>query len=254
MANEEQMKAFAAYMSGGGGGGSSTASAGQPIPQYPGSVANPASQCLFNVSSIRSARNIRSIDHLLTTVAAIPWPWSASSSTNPSARSSEFHRFIPRTAGYIRATSCFWADQRPPPLGQGQAPGQSQLSNAQSMSTGPVSSGYTQLPRDYTSQQPPPPRGYNVGWQYTDPNVGSVSSAMAPTQRNMPFVAPSKDNRVDERFSYHYRAASEAQPQVEEQTVPKAKPTSSKFTHCRAQPLASTGTFENFEVQLSSIV
>jgi len=49
MANEEQRKAFAAYMGGGGGGGSSTASVGQPIPQYPGSVANPASQYLFNV-------------------------------------------------------------------------------------------------------------------------------------------------------------------------------------------------------------
>jgi len=32
-----------------GGGSGSTASAGQPIPQYPGSVANPANQYLFNV-------------------------------------------------------------------------------------------------------------------------------------------------------------------------------------------------------------
>lgn len=47
MANEEQRKAFAAYM--GGGGSNSTTGAGQPIPQYPGSVTNPASQYLFNV-------------------------------------------------------------------------------------------------------------------------------------------------------------------------------------------------------------
>src|SRR5690242_9443931 len=46
MANEEQRKAFAAYM---GGGSSSTASAAQSVPQYPGSVANPAGQYLLNV-------------------------------------------------------------------------------------------------------------------------------------------------------------------------------------------------------------
>lgn len=45
MANEEQRKAFAAYM----GGGGSIASAGQPVPQYPGTVANPPNQYLFDV-------------------------------------------------------------------------------------------------------------------------------------------------------------------------------------------------------------
>jgi hypothetical protein len=88
------------------------------------------------------------------------------------------------------------------------------------MPAGPVSSGYTQLPRSYTSQPPPPPVGYNVGWQYTDPNAVSVSSAMAPTQRNVSSVARSNDKKVDEHFFYYYQAGSEAPPQVEEQTVP----------------------------------
>jgi hypothetical protein len=41
MANEEQRKAFAAYM---GRSNASTASAGQALPQYPGSVAQPGNQ------------------------------------------------------------------------------------------------------------------------------------------------------------------------------------------------------------------
>lgn len=84
------------------------------------------------------------------------------------------------------------------------------------MPAGPVSSGYTQLPRSYTSVPPPPP-GYNIGWQYTDPNTGSISGTMAPTQR---IVTRSNDKKVDEHFSYHYQAGPGAPPQVEEQTVP----------------------------------
>jgi hypothetical protein len=93
------------------------------------------------------------------------------------------------------------------------------------MSAGPAPSVYTQLPRNYASQPPPPP-GYNVGWQYTDPNApranlaGSMSSAMAPTQRGVSSVAHSNGKMVDEHSSYYHQAGTEAPPQVEEQTVP----------------------------------
>ena len=43
---------------------------------------------------------------------------------------------------------------------------------------------------------------------------------MAPSQRNVPDVARSKDKSTDEYFSYHYQSGVEASPQVEEQTVP----------------------------------
>lgn len=87
------------------------------------------------------------------------------------------------------------------------------------MPPGPVVSAYTQLPRNYSSQLPPPPL-YNVGWQFTDPNASSVSRAMAPTQRDVSSLAHSNDKKVDEHFSYHYRAGSEAPLQIEEKTVP----------------------------------
>ena len=55
MANEEQRKAFAAYM---GRSNASTASAGQALPQYPGSVAQPAAgnQHLYNVYVMAARR------------------------------------------------------------------------------------------------------------------------------------------------------------------------------------------------------
>lgn len=96
------------------------------------------------------------------------------------------------------------------------------------MSAAPATSGYSQLPRNY-SDQPPPPPGYNVGWQYTGRNApqsaranlaGSISGVMAPTQRNVSSMAHSSDKRVDEHFSYHYQTSTEVPPQVEEQTVP----------------------------------
>ncbi|KAF3046454.1 hypothetical protein E8E12_009560 [Didymella heteroderae] len=151
MANEEQRKAFAAYM-GGGGGGSSSASAGQPIPQYPGLVANPASQYLFNVSFICSMEE------------------SSPSDRRPSDKVKLRVKVNLRTS-----SQCL---------------------------------------------QPPPPTGYNVGWRCTDPNASSISGAMAPTQLNGSSVAHSNDKRVDEHFSYHYQAGTEAPTRVEEQTVP----------------------------------
>jgi hypothetical protein len=51
MANEEQRKAFASYMGAAAGGNNGQSqSQGQPIPQYPGSVAQPSQNpYLFNV-------------------------------------------------------------------------------------------------------------------------------------------------------------------------------------------------------------
>ncbi|KAF1932238.1 uncharacterized protein M421DRAFT_1889 [Didymella exigua CBS 183.55] len=211
MANDEQRKAFAAYM--GGGGSSSAASAGQPIPQYPGSVADPANQYLFNVSSQFPGLGVP---------PAAPTPPPAAASSIVSYQGLQ-GGFTPHAAfGQARFP------QRPLPLGQGQAPGQGHPSGAQSMSAGLAPSGYTQLARNYSSP-PPPLSSHNVGWQYPDSYapqsarvdlVGSVSGVMAPAHRNVSFVAPSHDKRVDEHFSYHYQAGSEAPPQVEEQTVP----------------------------------
>ncbi|EDU50654.1 predicted protein [Pyrenophora tritici-repentis Pt-1C-BFP] len=48
MANEEQSRAFQAYMSRTGGNGAQSQSQGQPIPQYPGSFAQPGNQHLYN--------------------------------------------------------------------------------------------------------------------------------------------------------------------------------------------------------------
>ncbi|UPX11574.1 uncharacterized protein EKO05_0002173 [Ascochyta rabiei] len=94
----------------------------------------------------------------------------------------------------------------------------------------PASPGYAQLPRNYASQPPPPP-GYNVGWQYTDPNVpqsaraslaGTASGIMAPTQRNVSIgMMRSTEKRADEYFAYQYQAGVETIPRTEEpQTVP----------------------------------
>jgi hypothetical protein len=49
MANEEQRRAFESYMGRTGGSGSNGQGQGQPIPQYPGSFAQPGNSYLFNV-------------------------------------------------------------------------------------------------------------------------------------------------------------------------------------------------------------
>lgn len=53
MASEEQRRAFASYMGVAGANNgqsqSQNQSQGQPIPQYPGSVANPGNPYLYNV-------------------------------------------------------------------------------------------------------------------------------------------------------------------------------------------------------------
>ncbi|RYO62379.1 hypothetical protein AA0116_g4751 [Alternaria tenuissima] len=57
MANEEQRRAFESYMSRTSSSSSSSSSnrqdqnQGQPIPQYPGSFAQPANSYLFSVSA-----------------------------------------------------------------------------------------------------------------------------------------------------------------------------------------------------------
>ncbi|XPS70620.1 hypothetical protein M3J09_002825 [Ascochyta lentis] len=208
MANEEQRKAFAAYMGGGSSSGS-TASAGQPMPQYPGSVANPASQYLFNQFPG------------LGVPPTVPTP--------PPAASSSIVSYQGLQGGFAHQGAFPQAGlpQRLPPLGQSQGLGQTP--GAQSMPAPPAPPGYAHLPRNYTSQPPPPP-GYNVGWQYTDPNVpqsaranlaGTASGIMAPTQRNMSTeMMQSMEKRTDDYFAYQYQAGVEAPPQTEKQTVP----------------------------------
>ncbi|KAF2626807.1 hypothetical protein BU25DRAFT_440422 [Macroventuria anomochaeta] len=207
MANEEQRKAFAAYM---GGGSGSTASAGQPIPQYPGSVANPANQYLFNQFPG------------LGVPPAAPTP--------PPAAASSIVSYQGLQGGFASQGAFGQAGfpQRPPPLAQGQGHGQNPLAGAQSMPAPPAPPGYAQLPRSYTSQPPPPP-GYTVGWQYTDPNApqsaraslaGAASGVMAPTQRNVSSEMVQSEKKTDEYFAYQYQTGVEAPPQVKEQTVP----------------------------------
>ncbi|CAN9359411.1 unnamed protein product [Alternaria alternata] len=64
MANEEQIRAFESYMGRTGGSGSGSGSngqdqnQGQPIPQYPGSFAQPANSYLFSV-------NFQALEYLL---------------------------------------------------------------------------------------------------------------------------------------------------------------------------------------------
>lgn len=123
--------------------------------------------------------------------------------------------------------------QRPPPLGQGQVQGpfqgqfqaQAQPSGVQSIHAQSAQPGYAQIPRDYTSQPPPPP-GYDVGWQYTDPNapqsarehlVGAASGVMRHTHFS---TMRSKEKRNGDYFTYQYQTGVEAGPQVTEQTVP----------------------------------
>jgi hypothetical protein len=91
-----------------------------------------------------------------------------------------------------------------------------------------TSIGYAQLPRNYSSQPPPPP-GYNVGWQYTDPNAPQAArtfaavapGTMVPTQRNVSTeIVKERAKSTNEYYAYHHQTGVEALPQVEEHTVP----------------------------------
>ncbi|KAJ8112366.1 hypothetical protein OPT61_g5247 [Boeremia exigua] len=207
MANEEQRKAFAAYM---GGGSGSTASAGQPIPQYPGSVASPANQYLFNV------RPVRSYDSRAELELPTPPPAAASSVVS-----------YPGLQGGFAPQAAFGQSSfphRPPPLGQGQDHGQNQSQSQLGTQLVSAPPGYAQLQRNYTSQPPPPP-GYNAGWQHTDPNApylatgGAPSSIMAPSQRDGSAQLYSEKG-MHEHFAYRYQTGEEVSPQIEEHTVP----------------------------------
>lgn len=114
--------------------------------------------------------------------------------------------------------------QRPPPLGQGQNQGNNQAAGNQFGPTPPVTPGLAQLPRDYHSQPPPPP-GYNVGWQYTYPNAPQVARSdlntrmMAPNHSNLPMEAL-KERRTDVDFAYRYHGGAEVPLPPQDQTVP----------------------------------
>ncbi|KAH6638191.1 hypothetical protein C7974DRAFT_451479 [Boeremia exigua] len=212
MANEEQRKAFAAYM---GGGSSSTASVGQQIPPYPGSVANPASQYLFNVHSCVQQFPGLGVPPAVPT----PPPAAASSVASYQGFQGGFQGGFPPQAAFGQAGF----PQRLPPLGQGQNQSQGQPGSTQLTQASP---GYAQLPREYASQ-PPPPTGYNTGWQYTDPRaplpartdlVRATSSVMAPVQRNVSTQMFRKG--TEEYFAYQHQAGEEAPLQNVEQTVP----------------------------------
>ncbi|RYN87884.1 hypothetical protein AA0119_g12371 [Alternaria tenuissima] len=218
MANEEQRRAFESYMGRTGGSGSGSGSngqdqnQGQPIPQYPGSFAQPANSYLFSQSPG------------LGIPPAAPTP--------PPAASSSVASFPGYQGGYPQAGcgqgtySQTGIPQRPAPLldPQTQQQGQQQISTA-----GPL--GYAQLPRNY-NPQPPPPLGYNPDWQYNNQNsdidrrrMAPLTSAMVPSSRNMQQDnMESRSQQTSERYHYQRYGQSQATaappPQVEEVAVP----------------------------------
>ncbi|KAJ4992113.1 hypothetical protein SVAN01_02434 [Stagonosporopsis vannaccii] len=211
MANEEQRKAFAAYMS---SGGSSTASAGQPVPQYPGSVANPASQYLFNV-------NVRKQFPGLGAPPAAPTPPPAAATSSIVSYQGLQGGFAPQAA-FGQASG----QQQGQAQGQSQSQNQSQLGGTQFMPAQIAPSGYIRLPHDYANQLVPP--GSNVAWQHSNLNalssasasiVGPMSHVMAPSQLHLASEI-SRDKRADEHFLYRFQTGEEARPQFEEHTVP----------------------------------
>lgn len=119
--------------------------------------------------------------------------------------------------------------QRPPPLGQSEA-----FQGQQSMPPPARPTGYAQVPRNY-SNQPPPPAGYNAGWQYNDAMAqqnarlngeSAPRGAMVPSPRNFSGeVMESRSKHMSEQYHYQQHGqpppgAQAPPPQVEEQTVP----------------------------------
>lgn len=165
MANEEQRRAFASYMGVGTQAAGTSQSQGQPVPQYPGAVANPAHPYLLHQFSGLG----------VPPAAPTPPPAAASSIASfPQAKN---------TAGLFQGGyGQHGLPQRPPPLGSGQ----SSHGHQQAFPLGQGQS-YTHIPGSYGAR-PLPGSGFGVGWQQTDPNAelarrlsGAPQGAMVPT-------------------------------------------------------------------------
>ncbi|KAJ4372090.1 hypothetical protein N0V83_003863 [Neocucurbitaria cava] len=220
MANEEQRKAFEAYM----GNASASNSQGQPIPQYPGSVANPGNPGNAYPYGVYQFPGLGAPPAAPTPPLAAP----SSIASYPSYQSG-----APQPGYGHGGYGQGGFHPRPPPLGQAAAPQHQQ----QQMSPPARPPGYVQVPRSYNAQPPPPP-GYDVGWQYTDPMAeqnrrlsGAPAGAIAPTSRNTSGDIVESQSRQTNEY-YHYQqygrpsappappAPSAPAPVVEEIPVP----------------------------------
>ncbi|CAO2656648.1 Nn.00g054510.m01.CDS01 [Neocucurbitaria sp. VM-36] len=229
MANEEQRRAFASYM--GSASANNTPGQGQPIPQYPGAVANPGNPYLYTVSFLLRPHSLRNlITEQFPGLGAPP----AAPTPPPAAPSSiaSHPSYQPGVAqpGYSHGGYGQGGfPQRPPPLGQAATP-----RNQQHMPLPARPPGYVQVPRNYNAQPPPSP-GYHVGWQYTDPMAeqnrrlsGAPAAAMVPASRNtIGNIVESGSKQTNEYYQYQQYGRPPEPPgpsatasQVEEVSVP----------------------------------
>ncbi|KAH9878954.1 hypothetical protein J1614_002389 [Plenodomus biglobosus] len=226
MANEEQKRAFASYMgvSTPATGTSQGQSQGQPVPQYPGAVAQPAHPYLLNVITYQPARSGVYDSPQLTLLQQFPGfevppvaptPPPAAASSVASFPQSGYHQAgLP--AGFGQgAFGQHGLPQRPGPLGHTQTPHDQQSGSAQ---------GYAQA--SYYNAQLPSLSGFNTGWQQIDQAAeqarrlsGAPQGAMV---RNAPHeVMESHLRQTDDYYHYHQRGQSQpSSQQVEEVSVP----------------------------------
>ncbi|KAF3001514.1 hypothetical protein E8E13_009182 [Curvularia kusanoi] len=188
MANEEQRKAFAAYM---GRGNDSTASGGQPLPQYPGSVANPANAHLFNEA-------FWLCQHTFSQFPGLGVPPAAP--TPPPAAGSSVISYPGFQGGY---PAYGWSGHtgiphRPPPLGQGQGQGQVQGQGQGQGQNQPVGGQQAQTQPGYAQMPLPPPPGYNG---YANPGApqSAITSFSADSGIMVPAPMPHPPGVINER-------------------------------------------------------
>ncbi|KAI2479069.1 hypothetical protein Ptr902_09280 [Pyrenophora tritici-repentis] len=222
MANEEQSRAFQAYMSRTGGNGAQSQSQGQPIPQYPGSFAQPGNQHLYNkyISTAYLSPQFPGLG--IPPAAPTPPPAAGSSVASFSGYQGGYNQ-----AGYGQgAYGANGIQQRPPPLGEPQTQQQGQ----QQVPPQGGYPGYGQVPGGYNAQFPPP-QGHNAGWQYGGPNAAmerqrsTHTSALVPSSHNThQEVVKSRSRQTSEQYHYEQygqpQNAHAPQPQLEELAVP----------------------------------
>ncbi|XP_014555297.1 hypothetical protein COCVIDRAFT_27770 [Bipolaris victoriae FI3] len=221
MANEEQRRAFESYMGRANSDNGQVQNPSQPLPQYPGSVAQPGNPYLYQVSCCHGLPGLQFPG--LGVPPAAPTP--------PPAASSSVASFPGYQGGYSQQNYGLalygpnGIPRRPPPLGDPQA---QQQQGQQHTPTGSVFQGHVQRSESY-SIQPPPPLSHS-GWPYNHPDSGMASrhdgpivGAVIPASRShtQEMVRSSSRHRREE---YHYHSRDSAQvaqaPLVEEVVVP----------------------------------
>ncbi|KAE8832886.1 hypothetical protein PTNB73_09712 [Pyrenophora teres f. teres] len=230
MANEEQRRAFESYMGRTGGSGAQSQSQGQPIPQYPGSFAQPSNQHLYNVAEVYKFYFPFGFRFHQFPGLGVP----PAAPTPPPAAGSSVASFPGYQGGYNHAgygQGAYGANgiqQRPPPLGEPQT--QQQGQQQQQVPPQGGYTGYGQAPGGYNAQFQHP-QGQNLGWQYGGPNAAmerqhsAHTSALVPASRNThQEVVESSSRQTSGQYHYEqYGQPQKAQAppsQVEELAVP----------------------------------